>query len=747
MDNNANPGLYEDYFSITDSRIDSCQLPDLAQDDQGHIWLSWQSHLGKKDQIKAGRLEKGGVPSPKVVSGPGQAYQSRLHFYDGRMWVIWNESQDKRWKLFMRPVEGDESHVVEIREAAGIFYPAVTSKGKLMTLAWNEREGGESAVMSAVWDGQDLSVPYKLSGTGQAYRPALSYADNGDLFVAYDIFLGNDYGIGLRVLREGMLSDEDLIHRPGSWSASPLLTPIPGGVLMAWYDICPSSMMIYQTAQVSSSDGQPVVENCVEVTRSTSWSNHMALASFGSTVILCHSKGNRMLVLRVRDDSGAWSEVIPLVQNNERYYTLNEKLLMDDRGNLHLVYQAANANGQHPRNAEILYGRLDHNRLPDFEDEELGRFISAFTKPIATTKTLDRHDPDQVRLWLDRAGYKDLDLKFGDIHGQSIMSDGSGEMDHYFNFARYGKPRMDFTALTDHDIFPDVITEAEWEYMRTSANEFNQDGSFVTLLAYEWTSNEFRYSFGHKNVYYPSDEGELFKSTDPEGLTPDRLFASLKAYGAICIPHHPAGVWSGPRSHSTDWDFHDPEVQRLVEIFSRHAPYEKCGDQSPYTKNMKAEAGHFVQDGLARGYRMGFIGGSDSHQMEHGVEGGILGAFLPSLTRSHLFDALYKRFVYATSGAHILLSLKVNGQPMGSELQVGQGQSIRIEGDILGTDALESVVLVRNNEDYLHFKGEGRACQFDITDLPVAQPSYYYLRVQQQDQHQAWSSPIWIDWE
>ena len=40
MDNNANPGLYEDYFSITDSRIDSCHVQDLAVGDQRHMWLS-----------------------------------------------------------------------------------------------------------------------------------------------------------------------------------------------------------------------------------------------------------------------------------------------------------------------------------------------------------------------------------------------------------------------------------------------------------------------------------------------------------------------------------------------------------------------------------------------------------------------------------------------------------------------------------------------------------------------------------
>ena len=78
-------------------------------------------------------------------------------------------------------------------------------------------------------------------------------------------------------------------------------------------------------------------------------------------------------------------------------------------------------------------------------------------------------------------------------------------------------PKLDFTALTDHDMFPDVITESEWEYMRTSANEFNKDGELTTLLAYEWTSNELHYDFGHKNVYYRTGEGSSSAPVTPRG--------------------------------------------------------------------------------------------------------------------------------------------------------------------------------------------------------------------------------------
>lgn len=39
---------------------------------------------------------------------------------------------------------------------------------------------------------------------------------------------------------------------------------------------------------------------------------------------------------------------------------------------------------------------------------------------------------------------------------------------------------------------------------------------------------------------------------------------------------------------------------------------------------------------------------------------------------------------------------------------------------------------------------EGRACRCE-QELTLAQGSCFYLRVTQQDEHQAWSSPIWVD--
>lgn len=49
-------------------------------------------------------------------------------------------------------------------------------------------------------------------------------------------------------------------------------------------------------------------------------------------------------------------------------------------------------------------------------------------------------------------------------------------------------------------------------------------------------------------------------------------------------------------SAATDWNFHDPEVQRAVEVYSRHAPFETFEARSKFTKNIKKMERCSVQD-------------------------------------------------------------------------------------------------------------------------------------------------------
>ena len=493
-------GLYETYFNVTDSEADSSQHPDLALTDRGECYLCWQTYEKKRDIIYAAKREEDRVSDRVRISAEGQALQPRIHFFKGTMWVVWSECVGRRWSLLMRSfLDGKAGEIITISQSAGAFFPCVASDGETMSIAWCEQEHGDSCVMLAQFDGAQITAKRRVSA---GYRPGLCYESPGVLYIAYDFFAGDHYDIGVRLLINGALGEETVASRKKNWAASPVMACTSEGMLLIWYDIGPRSAMTYYSMQLSR---QGEVVACTEpmvIARSTAWSNYLSLTSQGDQVVLSHTIGNRMIVVRVRQKDGSWSEATPLVIN-EKYYTLGQRILLGEDGTLYVTYESSNINGHHDRNAEVIFGTLPFERLRAYEDPEMGHYISRFTKPIEGEKSLPRLPEETVRAWLDRNGYGGLMLKFGDIHGQCTMSDGSGEMDHYYNYARFGPPKMDFTALTDHESFADIITESEWEFMRTSSNEFNEDGAFVTLLAYEWTSNEFRYDFGHKNVYYP----------------------------------------------------------------------------------------------------------------------------------------------------------------------------------------------------------------------------------------------------
>ena len=140
---------------------------------------------------------------------------------------------------------------------------------------------------------------------------------------------------------------------------------------------------------------------------------------------------------------------------------------------------------------------------------------------------------------------------------------------------------------------------------------------------------------------------------------------------------------------------------------------------------------------------MGFTDGSDSHQTEHGVEGGIVAAFVPALKREYVWDAIYDRLTYGTTGARILVSLKINSAPMGSEVKAIGDAPVTIEGSVLGTDTV-TVELLRDNQVIQTWACAGNACDFTLEDT-AGSGACYYLRVTQKDEHMAWSSPIWVD--
>lgn len=731
---------------VTDIVAVSGQYPCLTRTEDGQMYVCYQELKGNHDTIMAGPLDqqKDMYTQAVRISGEGEALKPVCAADGNRVWYAWGECRNQVWGIYYRSYENGsygEIHCAE--EAQALFYPCLCVKDGTVYLLWNRQSGNAGEIVMAVITEEGLKDLQVISEAKEVYRPSMCVTDEGRIFVAYDSFNGTNYDIIVRSCKDGLWTPEQIISTSETaWASQPLAAALGDKALVCWYDFDHRSAFSYNSAEVWAEDGRVAAEEPFCIAKGIDWYEDVAIsANSRGQVAYSYSWGKTKLHVRHYDAVSKWSDPVVFTYD-ARSFASNQKVLIDEEGTTHLVWQYGNENGHKPiRNAQVIYTWLKAEEYQAFADPEAEREGDPFTHPIPAEKALDRISEAETKAWMEKNGYAGRYPVFGDIHGQSGMTDGVGEIDQYFNAAKVWA-NLDFTALTDHDCYPDWLSQSEWEWIRTTSRLFNVKNQMATLLAYEWTPNEYRYDFGHKNVYYRDFDGELFRSGDEGGMTPDRLFESVKQYKAMAFPHHPAASWKLV-SAATDWAFHDEEVQRMVEIFSRHAPFEYYGNYSKYTKNNMQIERCSVQDALAKGYHMGFTAGSDSHQMEHGIEGGIMITYVDELTNETVWDNIYDRFAYGTSGAGILLSFRADSCEMGQILEKKEGEQAVFRVSVLGTDECK-VEILRNNQVILTRESADRACDFTFTEEAGKEEACYYVRVTQKDDHQAWSSPIWL---
>jgi len=352
----------------------------------------------------------------------------------------------------------------------------------------------------------------------------------------------------------------------------------------------------------------------------------------------------------------------------------------------------------------------------------------------------------------------EMRLFWGDIHGHSAASDGALSPDEYYTFAR-DVSGLDFCSLSDHDDVghnsnvPDhsrFMTQDVWQELQAVTNRFNAPGRFVTLVGFEYSQIELGVE-GHRNVYYRGASGPLLHDRDPRYNTPTKLFRGLAGIDALVIPHHPL--------HYMSWE-HDPRVQRLVEIYSMWGTSEDRGGDCAFTGKMVSPgSGISWQEYLTRGYRLGVTAGGDNHDSRPGRRGatdrwrkgrmaqppGLVAVYAPELTREAVFDALWARRCYGTTGQRIVVDVRVNGHRMGEEATLPAAERPRVTCRVLGETSLAAVELVRDNRVVKAWNPDGETLHAEWDDpSPVGAGCFHYVRVRQADGGRAWSSPVWL---
>jgi hypothetical protein len=352
----------------------------------------------------------------------------------------------------------------------------------------------------------------------------------------------------------------------------------------------------------------------------------------------------------------------------------------------------------------------------------------------ATSNVIVIHEPGQRRyrlLWADLQ-----------IHGN--LSDGTGTPEQLYHYAR-DVARLDAAAVTEHDhwgYLPLDQNEPAWQRVLDAASAYNQKGKLVTFPAYEWTS----WTFGHQHILFANEEDAVLRSWhDPASDHPSELLTALEGIDCVAIPHHPGG---GPIPFC--WKYYQPGLQPVVEIVSVHGVSERAGAaggiRQPVPSGM-AEAA------LDRGYRLGFIGGGDTHDGHPGLGSpgmpppGLAGIYAEEASRQAVLAALRARRVYATSGCRAILRFHSGPVAMGGVIAADKlSAPLSLDIALVGDAPIETLTIVKSNQDAAVIEGEGMVMTMSWTDSKLAQPGdFYYLRAMQTDRCQIWSSPIWIE--
>jgi hypothetical protein len=277
---------------------------------------------------------------------------------------------------------------------------------------------------------------------------------------------------------------------------------------------------------------------------------------------------------------------------------------------------------------------------------------------------------------------------WGDLHGQTRATVGTGTIEEYFAFGRD-------VALLDmmcHQANDFQVTEEEWQRLRREIDRFHEDGRCVIFVGYEWSG--MTPGGGDRNVMFRGDVAALHRSShaevdDMRDAATDcfpvtDLFAQLAGRDDVMLIPHIGGRYADIVG------FHDPTLEPVVEIYSDWGRFE-----------------WLLEDAIKQGYKVGVVANSDGHKGRPGAShpgastfgayGGLTCVLAESLTREAVFDAIKARRCYGVTAAQrIHVELDVNGLPMGAAGRANG--SVKISGRAVGTGPIERIDIFRGLE-------------------------------------------------
>jgi hypothetical protein len=380
-------------------------------------------------------------------------------------------------------------------------------------------------------------------------------------------------------------------------------------------------------------------------------------------------------------------------------------------------------------------------------------------------------------------------LYFGDIHSHGAASRDALGRDRY-KYARYGRGLDFFSSAdhADHDRTTFGIRADRWMEQMLEVLQYHEPGVFVSFLGLE---NSYNFPMGHYTVLFNFKDEDIFSLPNWSKAfypTIQSLWqaADDEGFQILTNPHHTGKIFNRNleggncvNCNSFGGIYANKEKKRMIEVYSQHGQserYDPTGNLSYETRGnllSSANGPYYAQNAWAIGERLGTIAGTDNHFGHPGSNPqGIAAVWADGLNRDSIFQALYDRSFYGTTGERIILHFTVNNQRQGREIVIKPWEKAHLHVLAVGTDDLEYAEVLKwdfNRGTYTgahpNFEVLGKfypnEIQKDRILINYIDPGFtdsclYYVRVKQKgfvrliDKDKeiwAWSSPVWVSHE
>ncbi len=337
-----------------------------------------------------------------------------------------------------------------------------------------------------------------------------------------------------------------------------------------------------------------------------------------------------------------------------------------------------------------------------------------------------------VRVDADTSPYT---LYWGDPHG--MLFNQRPIVEHF----AWGKDVNDLDFAGGQLFSYSICISEIWDELQDAWAQYDLPGEFVALPSAEFATGP---DGSHRHGFFPRIAGQppVFCEDRP-GANDPKLHARYHPDTVYCRDYQEFYREMKRRGALIHGHFHTHFYvqEHLAEIY-----------QKQQTDGVTEE--EKINQFLMRGMKLGIVSGSDTHDnrpanpyKEPGPSGpaGLTGVWAERLDRPTLFDALFNRRCYATTGVRIIVDFRVNGAWVGATVQADR---FGFAADVLGTADIEQIDLVVNGDTARSYTPNQQHVQLE-DEVPLrfspVNANYCYLRVRQCDGNRAWTSPIWLE--